>query len=66
MPELAAHFDDVGAQRVAVARQAHEGLALGLERGADRRVARDKTCAGQRLMLPRPRLFALVTAEGGE
>src|SRR6185295_20184306 len=66
VPELAAHLDDVGPQRIAIAPQAHDRLALGLERGADRRVARDKARARQRLMLPRPGLFALIAPERGE
>ncbi len=62
----APHVDDVGRELSALARQAQNRVALGLEGGADRGVAGDEPRAGERLMLPRPRLLALVAAEAGE
>ncbi len=49
-----------------IARQAQDRVALGLEGGADRGVAGHESRAGERLMLPGPRLLALVAAEPGE
>ena len=58
-----AHLDDVAAELAAIARQAQDRLALRLERRADRCVAGDEARARQRLVLPRPRVLALVAPE---
>ena len=63
---LAAHVGDVGRERARVARQAQDRFAFRLERRAERGVAGHEARAGERLVLPRPRVFALVFAEGRE
>src|SRR6185369_4669887 len=66
VPELAPHFDDIRGERDGIAWHANDRLALRFERRADRGVAGDEARPGQRLMLPRPRTFALITPERGE
>ena len=60
---LSPHLDHVGASFARSRGSAQDRLALGLERGADRGVAGDEARARERLVLPRPRLLALVAAE---
>ena len=61
---LAPHLDDIRGEARAVTRQTQNSDALRFERRADCGIAADEACAGQRLVLPRPRGFALVFAEG--
>jgi hypothetical protein len=58
-----AHVDDVRGEPLAIAWQAQHAYARGLEGRADARITGDEACARQRLVLPRPRLLALVALE---
>jgi hypothetical protein len=60
---LRAHRADLRGELCAVAREPQDLVAKRFEARADRRVPGSEAGARQRLMLPGPRLLALVTLE---
>jgi hypothetical protein len=63
---LPSHLDHIGGKARDVAGQLEDRRTLALEGGTNFGIAGDITCARQRLMLPRPRRFALILFERGE
>ena len=58
-----AHGDDVAGKPLRIASKTQHVVTNGVERSADRGVAGDEARAGQRLVLPCPRVLALIAVE---